>query len=93
MTAYYDRPEYRSAVAHPFHVALHASWEYGCEPLVVGFQSEDAARAFAASRPEPLVDLVRRGCGIIASRRLVGHPLNKAIGSRFTPRDDFPATK
>ena len=89
MTAYYDRPEYRSAVAHPYYVQLWASWD-AAEPVTVGFQSEDDARAFAASRPEPIIDLVRRDDGIIAYRRLIAYP-----GGSPSPglHDDFPPTE
>lgn len=80
---YYTTPGYLSAVAHPFHVSLYADWY--SDPTTVGFQAEDDARAFAQSRPEPIIDLVQRGRGVIGSRRMLAHP-----AGIHTERDDFP---
>ena len=81
---YQQSPAYRSAVAHPFHVSLYADWS-DHDGLTVGFQTEEEARSFAASRPEPLIDLVRRDGGVIAQRRLI------ALSTRYVdPIDDFP---
>ena len=88
---YQQSPAYRSAVAHPFHVSLYAGWS-DHDGLTVGFQTEEEARSFAASRPEPLVDLVRRDGGVIAQRRMVAHPTWAGTGrSRvFRAIDAFP---
>ena len=81
---YQQSPAYRSAVAHPYHVSLYAGWADHVG-LTVGFQTEEEARSFAASRPEPLIDLVRRDGGVIAQRRLI------ALSTRYVdPIDDFP---
>lgn len=77
MTPYYATGAYRSAVAHPYHVSTYRGWA-DHHPLVVGFQTEDEARAYAAGRPEPLIDLVQRDCGVIAARRMLRHPYGRA---------------
>jgi hypothetical protein len=87
-TPYYQRPEYLSAVAHPWHVSLWADWTG--DPVTVGFRDEQAARAFAASRPEPIVDLVARDRGVIACRRLLAHPLGPPGIPAY---DDFPEAR
>jgi hypothetical protein len=81
-TPYYATGAYRSAVAHPYHVSTYQSWA-DHDPFVVGFQTEAEARAYAAGRPEPLIDLVQRDVGVIAARRAFG-------AHTFTYRDDFP---
>ena len=81
-TPYYRTAAYRSAVAHPFHVSTYTGWS-DHEPTVVGFQTEAEARAYAAGRPEPLIDLVKRDAGVIAARRRFGL-------HTFAYRDDFP---
>lgn len=87
MTRYYETGAYRSAVAHPFHVQCYASWEEHDPTVTVGFQTEEEARSFAASRPEPIIDLARRDVGCIAQRRAIAHPRNPFSNVR----DDFPA--
>lgn len=88
---------YESAVAHPFHVHAYTDWA-DHDGTHVGFQTEAEARSFASMRPEPLIDLVQRESGrvrpggdVIASRRLVPHPL--AHDRMFVPHDDFPDTR
>lgn len=76
-----------SARQHPFFVDLYDDWS-DHDPVTVGFQSIQDARRFAASRPEPIIDLVRRGTGVRAVRRMIPHPA-AAIGT-FVERDDFP---
>lgn len=82
----YTSGAYRSAVAHPYHVSAYRSWD-DHDPTVVGFQTEAEARSFAVGRPEPLIDLVQRDCGVIAARRLVPF-MDHRID--FIARDDFP---
>lgn len=65
---YYAEAAYRSAVAHPYHVSAYRDWS-SAAPVTVGFQTEAEARAFAASRPEPIIDLVERDRGVIGTRR------------------------
>lgn len=77
----------RLAVTMPYHATLYAGWD-DHRGTVVGFQSEDEARAFAASRPEPLIDLCRKGDGVIGIRRMVAHPLLPTDILQL--RDDFP---
>lgn len=79
---------YESAVAHPYHVSAYRDWSVG-NGVTVGFQTEAEARSFAAGRPEPLIDLARRGEGVIAVRRLQPHPLMRSTRG-WAPRDDFP---
>lgn len=81
----YRTPAYRSAIAHPYHVSTFADWSIDADGVTVGFLTEHDARAFAASRPEPLIDLVRRNDGMIAQRRMLAHS-----EGTFVPRDDFP---
>lgn len=88
MTAYYATAAYRSAVAHPYHVSTYADWSSADPTTVVGFQTETEARAYASGRPEPLIDLVQRDCGVIAARRMVPF-MDHRID--FMPRDDFPS--
>ncbi len=89
MTPYYRTAAYRSAVAHPYHVHLYRDWS-DHSPVVVGFQTEAEARAFAVSRPEPIIDMVQRDCGMVAARRMFVHPATPT--AVFTPSDDFPQT-
>lgn len=77
---------YRSAVSHPYFVQLFAGWA-DHSPLTVGFQTRTEAESFAAGRPEPLIDLIANGRGVVAARRLVAHPEQSGP---WTPRDDFP---
>ena len=87
---YQQSPAYRSAVAHPYHVSLYAGWADHVG-LTFGFQTEEEARSFAASRPEPLIDLVRRDHGVIAARRMVRPMMAPhAMREPFVGRDDFP---
>lgn len=87
----------KSATEHPFYVKAWTSWA-DHDPLTVGFQAEADARAFAAGRPEPLIDLVKRetyangrptgGGNVIAARRMLAHPGEPGI---ITSREDaFP---
>ena len=80
----------RSDHQYPYHVSLYADWSD--DGLTVGFQTEEEARSFAASRPEPLIDLVKRDHGVIAQRRMVAHPTWAGTGrSRvFRAIDAFP---
>lgn len=89
MTAVSDAiAAYNAAVAHPYHVSTFPDWR-AYNGVTVGFQTEAEARSFAAGRPENLIDLVRRGHGVIATRRLIPHPQDSNRDS-FRPRDDFP---
>lgn len=97
-TPYYRTGAYRSATSHPFHVHTYTDWK--SDPsTVVGFQAEAEARRYAASRPEPIIDLVQRDRGVVASRRMLPHPDMLRVGheSYMTdapgPRDDFPQLK
>lgn len=74
----------RFAATFPYAVHLYADWA-DHDGIHVGFQSESDARRFAAGRPEPLVDLVRRDGGVIANRRML------ALRPDDRLRDDFPA--
>lgn len=91
MTPYYRTGAYRSAVAHPYHVSTYRDWSAADPTTVVGFQTENEARAYAAGRPEPLIDLVQRDCGVIAARRML-RPMLAPHAERepFVGRDDFP---
>ena len=89
-TPYYRTAAYRSAVAHPFHVSAFADWSEATVPVTVGFQTEAEARAFASMRPEPIIDLARKGDGVIAVRRMIDHPLLPGLASMH---DDFPETR
>jgi hypothetical protein len=92
---------YQSAVEHPYHVRAYRDWS-DHDGIAVGFQSLAEAVAFAASRPEPLIDLVSRfGYGpggwlyrdnpaVIQSRRLIAHPAMTGPQYGFVPVDDFP---
>jgi hypothetical protein len=88
MTRHQSSAGYISAVAHPYYVTTFPDWR-AYNGVTVGFQTEAEARRFASLRPENLIDLVRRGSGVIATRRLVAHPLDPNRDT-FTPRDDFP---
>ena len=85
-TPYYRTAAYRSAVAHPYFVSAYADWSESTPPVTVGFQTEAEARAFASLRSEPIIDLVRKGDGIIAVRRLLDHPMMPGLSSMH---DDF----
>lgn len=85
----------KSAIEHPFHVRAFRAWS-DHEGIAVGFQTEAEARAFAAGRPEPLIDLVARfvpgvsgpNPHVIGVRRLQPHPDEPILAIRG--RDDFP---
>lgn len=79
---------YAAAMAHPFVIQTFPDWR-PADGVTVGFQSEIEARQFAARRPEPLIDLIKRGAGVIAARRLVPHPQDPHADA-WKPRDDFP---
>jgi hypothetical protein len=88
MTPYYRTKAYREAIRQPYHVSTYAGWTMADPTAVVGFPTEAEARDFARSRPEPLIDMVRRDCGIQAARRMAAHP---SLPVGVTPRlfDDF----
>jgi hypothetical protein len=77
----------RYAGTFPVSVSLYRSWA-DHDGIHVGFQTEAEARSLLAARPEPLADLVIRGRGVIAARRMVAHPAQDP--ATFTPRDPFP---
>lgn len=83
---------YNSAMQHPYRVTLiDANWVV---QKVVGFQSEREARAFARSRPEPVVYLDGRRIGdhftqCLGFRITVPHP-DPREGYGVIMRDDFP---
>lgn len=88
---YYATAAYRSAIAHPFHVSAWLDWR--ADPVTVGFGTEAEARGFATSRPEPIIDLVRRDHGVIAWRRMLAHPSTTTYLTGWSddpgPHDDF----
>ena len=85
MTPYYSTAAYREAIRQPYHVTTYPDWT--AEPSsIVGFATAAAARSFARSRPEPLIDMVRRDFGLEAVRRMLRHPATPGLPPL---RDDF----
>lgn len=82
---------YAAAVAHPYHVSTFPDWR-AHNGVAVGFQSEAEARRFASLRPENLIDLVAKGRGVIAARRLIPHP-DDPNADTWRAFDDFPDTR
>jgi hypothetical protein len=71
----------------PYTVRAYHGWS-DHDPLTIRFASLDdaMARARLLDRADyPLVDLSLDGDGVVASRRLVAHPMDR----HFDPRDDF----
>lgn len=73
----------------PYCLRAYHGWS-DHDPMIVRYATLDAALAGARalSRTDyPLVDLSFSGCGMVASRRLVGHPADRS----FSPSDTIGA--
>jgi hypothetical protein len=71
----------------PYTMRAYRGWS-DHDPMILRYATLDAALsgARALSRTDfPLVDLSFSGCGIVASRRLVGHPADRD----FSPSDSI----
>lgn len=71
----------------PFCLRAYHGWD-DHDPLILRHatlaDAVDAARALSRT-DYPLVDLSFSGCGMVASRRLLAHPMDRS----FTPSDSI----